>query len=449
MRYIFSFIFFLIINSAYSQYTISEMPFSSNRLVSAVIGDTLLLIGGDDSSDAHFYSKENGYFDKQEYGSDGFSAARLAQSSNSLFLYDLGGVNLVIRDYYKYDINTNSWSDGQFPKRFNEDLIFQVDNLLYSFDFQRDSLFIFNIDNETAERIESPILEKDFGMITDSENVYLVGGRIGNEESNQIAIFNKATKEWSYLETIETYREPNLALGDNKLFIFGGFNAFSNQLEIFDLQSETSSIFEFPVRNDKANITYYQGKVIIAGGNRTDAYVLDLVSMEVSEPYTFEENPNISVDKMQIAKTENYAIFSGGRDGGIHLYDSKIDQWTTLDDISFRTRTELFEFKGSNYIAGGLLEDGSNTNELIQFDFPSSVKQTITTKFSISPNPSTSIFTIQSTDVQDVKVYNTDGAMIYQGTDNIIDLGNFYQGIYYVKVKFNSGSVGSQKIIKL
>ncbi|MXN92701.1 T9SS type A sorting domain-containing protein [Flavobacterium sp. Sd200] len=78
-----------------------------------------------------------------------------------------------------------------------------------------------------------------------------------------------------------------------------------------------------------------------------------------------------------------------------------------------------------------------------------------TNLFSISPNPATSVFTIQSTvNIKHITVTSLDGRVMYNGdvrgkaTSYTIDAGSYTQGIYSVTVLTETGETQTQKLIK-
>lgn len=70
-------------------------------------------------------------------------------------------------------------------------------------------------------------------------------------------------------------------------------------------------------------------------------------------------------------------------------------------------------------------------------------------KFSIFPNPASSIATINSQEtVQAVEVYDMLGKKVWAGVTNTVDMSKLQNGIYIVKVKFEGGKTATQKLVK-
>src|SRR5690606_5973127 len=75
-----------------------------------------------------------------------------------------------------------------------------------------------------------------------------------------------------------------------------------------------------------------------------------------------------------------------------------------------------------------------------------------TNKLNIYPNPSNGIFTINSEEVLDIKVYDLIGKLIYSNKVNSginqIDISNYSNGIYLLQYSTTSGKTNSMKLIK-
>lgn len=64
----------------------------------------------------------------------------------------------------------------------------------------------------------------------------------------------------------------------------------------------------------------------------------------------------------------------------------------------------------------------------------------------IFPNPSTGIININATEIVNIKIVNMQGNEIYNGQDNIIDIGRYSKGVYVIKVTTKNG-VSFDKVI--
>ena len=435
-----------------AQFIVEQMPREKSSITPVVLGDTVLLIGGDESRIVDFFDVNSGFYAEQEYGSDAFTSAKAFSTDETVFVYDLSGVNLAIREFYKYDLASNTWSDGKYASPIDEDIIFQVGDQAYSFRrTDTENVWILDLNTGTVQSEPSPFEERRFGIISDGNFVYCAGGRTASGASDQLAIFNKENKEWTYRTLTGARERPNLALGENKLFIFGGINSFSRDLEIYDLTADTSTIVEFPVRNNDATLHYVNGKVIMAAGDRNDAYVLDLDTLGIGEPYVFADQFNFGIDDIQAINSGTTAIFAGADDGGVFLFESETGTWAALTDISARTDVALFRGNNNVYLAGGELEDDSNTDELIIFQFSTSIKELAEYDFTVYPNPSNGMFFVESEEsVEEFVVYSSTGQIVLKGIGKEINLqSSGFSSSFFVRIKFSNGNVVFSKLVKV
>lgn len=66
--------------------------------------------------------------------------------------------------------------------------------------------------------------------------------------------------------------------------------------------------------------------------------------------------------------------------------------------------------------------------------------------FTVYPNPTNSTITIQAENIQNIKLYNLQGKLLYDGKERVLDLSNESRGIYVVKVTTDKG-VAVEKVI--
>ncbi len=70
--------------------------------------------------------------------------------------------------------------------------------------------------------------------------------------------------------------------------------------------------------------------------------------------------------------------------------------------------------------------------------------------FSICPNPTSGILNIQSdTPISQIEVYNLLGQLVVSNNNKkVIDISNVSQGIYFIKIMDEKGTIGTQKVLK-
>ncbi|MBO4232109.1 MAG: T9SS type A sorting domain-containing protein, partial [Bacteroidales bacterium] len=64
------------------------------------------------------------------------------------------------------------------------------------------------------------------------------------------------------------------------------------------------------------------------------------------------------------------------------------------------------------------------------------------------PNPATEILNIQANDVKNIEIVNILGQTVITTNVQTINVANLTNGVYFVRVNFNSGTVSTQKFVK-
>ncbi|CAH8286700.1 putative secreted protein (Por secretion system target) [Mariniflexile fucanivorans] len=69
-------------------------------------------------------------------------------------------------------------------------------------------------------------------------------------------------------------------------------------------------------------------------------------------------------------------------------------------------------------------------------------------KHILYPNPVINDLTIKSAGVQTVQIYDTKLSQLYKGTQNVIDMGNFSKGVYFVRITTDEDNLIIKKVVK-
>ncbi len=77
-----------------------------------------------------------------------------------------------------------------------------------------------------------------------------------------------------------------------------------------------------------------------------------------------------------------------------------------------------------------------------------SISENNTLTFGLYPNPATEVLNIQATDVKNIEIANLLGQTILTTNVQKIDVANLTNGVYFVRVNFNNGTVSTQKFVK-
>jgi len=89
-------------------------------------------------------------------------------------------------------------------------------------------------------------------------------------------------------------------------------------------------------------------------------------------------------------------------------------------------------------------------NKIAWYDHILSVNDNLLLDFSVYPNPTKGILTIQSkTNIVQIEIYNQLGQLVLSNNEeNTIDISNVGQGLYFIKILDENGNIGTQKVVK-
>lgn len=439
-----------------AQFTIENLSNARENIAIEFLGDTILFVGGRGAKIAEIYNTVTREIENiQEYGSDGFSRAKVISNEEFAVFYDLVSVNLLLRDLYRYNKITNEWTDSKYSVSINEDVLFLFGNEMYSFlRSDLDSISVFNISTFDGYKIKSEFEEREFTIVESNNNIYCVGGiDAESSPSNAINIFNKNTGEWSRELLQTSRREPNVLLHQNKLIINGGFNDFSRKMEVYNIESRSSQIIDLPFNNRDGLLHAKHNTLILAGGDRNDAVKIDLSTLEVGEPYVLEPEENFGLDDMKAAILGDRVIYGGDRFPRIHIYNFSDDTWDIIPLEAAKQNAAVFSYKDKLYIAGGKSEDGELTDELLIFEdmISSNLEPDKSdTYISLFPNPASNQIHLNknNNEINDFTIYNQNGVILSKGpVQNVIDISHLDSGIYYISLQFPNKVVVVKRFI--
>ncbi len=446
-------ILILLTFPSFSQIDIGTLSEARYGIRSAIMGDTIIFTGGDDYDSADFFTVDDGIVDTQFYGSDGFTSAKVIVNDDIAFFYDITGVNLVIRDFYKYDKTNNEWTDGKYNVLIEEDVLFLDGDLMYSYHrVEFDSVSVFNIRTNESYKIESNLPVREFTVVEQDHLVYCVGGITEDgSNSNALNIYNKNTKEWISTELKRARREPTVLIHNDILVINGGFNNFSDEVEVVDLNSFECEIVELPQSNRDGKLVGAGDVVLVAGGSRNHAVSINLLTLEVGDPYVLEEEANLSgLDFLQGVGLGDEIILGGDRFPRFHIYNTKTDTWSVVPIDAVRRNASMFKHQNRAYFVGGRDSDDNNSDAITVFENTSSITEADLLNFNIYPNPSSDFLKIDfdGSESITVKIFSNSGELLISNTNkNEIDLSNLNSGFYFVTAKIGNDKTVVRKLI--
>ncbi len=99
-----------------------------------------------------------------------------------------------------------------------------------------------------------------------------------------------------------------------------------------------------------------------------------------------------------------------------------------------------------------VLAPSYSDDEIIWFENrgPLSIEESTTNHFSLYPNPTNGVLTINSTSaIFEISVYNNLGQLLFISAEkNQVDISTLSEGIYFVKIKDQNGQVETKKVVK-
>lgn len=442
MKVYFALLISLIVAQGHAQFIIENMPEPRAAVTVATVGDTIFMVGGENYDKADYFDVNNGFVNSVVYGSDGWDNAKVLQNDEYLFFHDLSNVGLTNRDFYKYNIASEIWTDGKhgFPSNLDDKLLL-IDNDVYYYEFDHENFTMFNLVTEESVTEASHFSQREFTIVDTEDAIYLVGGEYqDNSRSNKIEIYDKASGVWSTKETLIARRDPTVVFHENKLLINGGFNDFSNDLEIYDLSTNTSVIVELLSASRDCAIIASGDKCIAAGGSRFDAVVVDLNTFELSEPYELREPIGFGLSRTQGVSFGSRMFIVGTFSDKIHIYNTISNDWEILNFSSERSISTLLEYKNRLYIIGGEDLDNVPSDEILIFDALTSVNEISASDINIYPNPASNVLNLDNEEYEWLyfSIYNQNGQKVKSGKiENQISLSGLKNGIYNIEFSNN------------
>ncbi|MBK8624314.1 MAG: T9SS type A sorting domain-containing protein [Saprospiraceae bacterium] len=440
---------------AKSQFKIENLSQARSGIAYDFIGDTIMFVGGADTDVVDFYNITNGVKTQQKYtNSDAFSSASTASSKKYSLFYNLFGVNLSLRDLYVYDKVLNKWYDAK-DSRVGGKLVEIKDDKVYSYG-QKDSIGIYDLISKKVTKLAFPVKESNFSICRSNDQIFFIGGNTGDTFSNKIYIYNVQTDNWSSATLTRARRSPTVAYHDNKIIIAGGFNDFSNKLEIFDLISNTSKELNLPMAISDPILLVNKDELLVGAGDRNTIVKVDFKNLTIDQPYTLEATANFSgLVRLKGSIIGNRAIFAGDRFPRIYIFDFETDKWEIIGIPNIIKFASVFTYKDKLYIAGGVDEDQNNkySKEIFIFDNLTSSTEFVSTDKNdiiIYPNPGNDLIKYESflNDIVSYCLFDNLGNMVLEGKNNEINISHLPVGFYSLLLKTSNNLTFVKRVLK-
>ncbi|MFI5141038.1 MAG: DNRLRE domain-containing protein, partial [Bacteroidia bacterium] len=256
----------------------------------------------------------------------------------------------------------------------------------------------------------------------------------------------------------DSYVESNAATTNNATSVnnmaytwtFGGTPGLGRGLIKFDLSSIPST-----ATVTSANLYLYADINSTSGVNGQPTYGTDsFLIKQITTPWTettvnWNNQPSTStVNMVSVPKstttTQNYNI------NIINLAQGFVSNPSTNYGFMYNMANEVTAY--SSVIFASSNHSDSTLHPMIKVCYTTSATTSINTNTSIKnhltiyPNPANNKITIDANNVTDVKLFDVLGKQITSTKDNVVDVSNLPDGVYFIQVKTNTTTT-TQKII--
>ena len=163
-------------------------------------------------------------------------------------------------------------------------------------------------------------------------------------------------------------------------------------------------------------------------------------------------------DALLLDDSDGDGIWSGSTSldaagGHFTILNGNCSDWSCKEDISGQPCADAGNYNDRNNLLGGFSQDTTLNLQFGSCTTPGTGIDELTSSFSIYPNPSNGVITIQATNsIKTVNIYNMIGNLVMvkniannQTTMNIENLTN---GVYFMELNLNNGSILNSKFIK-
>jgi hypothetical protein len=160
-----------------------------------------------------------------------------------------------------------------------------------------------------------------------------------------------------------------------------------------------------------------------------------------------QENTTVSVEFEIITFAVNFSmnVTNGSliaEIGGVEITTGDVIEYGSTIDF---TVTPDAGYKVESWVVNGSVVSGNTTNQL-QITATSATNVVVNlgtvlsasfgdkVNFSVYPNPTVDFLNIDGVEIVNVKIYNTNGQLVKQSTNNKIDVSTLSKGTYFVEV---------------
>ena len=139
--------------------------------------------------------------------------------------------------------------------------------------------------------------------------------------------------------------------------------------------------------------------------------------------------------------------------GHFTILNGNCSDWSCKEDISGQSCADANNFNDRNNLLGGFSQDTTLNLIYGSCATPSTGIDELTNSFSIYPNPSNSLITIQAANtIKTVNIYNMIGNLVMvknlSNNQSTLNIENLTNGVYFMELNLSNGSILNSKFIK-
>ena len=163
-------------------------------------------------------------------------------------------------------------------------------------------------------------------------------------------------------------------------------------------------------------------------------------------------------DALLLDDSDGDGIWSGSTSldaagGHFTILNGNCSDWSCKEDISGQPCADAGNYNDRNNLLGGFSQDTTLNLQYGSCTTPSTGIDELTSSFSIYPNPSNGIITIQAANsISTVNIYNMIGNLVMvkniANNQSTLNIENLTNGVYFMELNLSNGSILNSKFIK-
>jgi hypothetical protein len=163
-------------------------------------------------------------------------------------------------------------------------------------------------------------------------------------------------------------------------------------------------------------------------------------------------------DALLLDDSDGDGIWSGSTSldaagGHFTILNGNCSDWSCKEDISGQPCADAGNYNDRNNLLGGFSQDTTLNLQFGSCTTPATGIDELTSSFSIYPNPSNGLITIQATNsIKTINIYNMIGNLVMvkniANNQTTLNIENLTNGVYFMELNLSNGSILNSKFIK-